>query len=111
MDGSEVFRFAVDSIKKSVTAVLGKAQLKTEDIDHFVLHQANARIINTAAKRLGAPPDKFFMNIGKRGNTSAASIPIALDELNKSGQLKRGEKIILSGFGGGLTYGTIYFSW
>ena len=111
MDGSEVFRFAVDSIKKSVTAVLDKARLKPEDIDHFVLHQANARIINMAAKRLGAPPDKFFMNIYKRGNTSAASIPIALDELNKSGKLKKGEKIILAGFGAGLTYGAVYFSW
>jgi 3-oxoacyl-[acyl-carrier-protein] synthase-3 len=111
MDGSEVFRFAVDSIKKSISAVLDKAKLKPEDIDHYVLHQANARIIGMAAKRLGAPAERFFMNIDRCGNTSAASIPIALDELNKSGRLKKGEKIILSGFGAGLTYGTAYMAW
>lgn len=111
MEGSEVFRFAVDSIKKSISAVLNKARVSPEEIDHYVLHQANSRIICTAAKRLGAPIEKFFMNIEKRGNTSAASIPIALDEMRRCGKLKRGDKLILSGFGGGLTYGTAYMTW
>jgi 3-oxoacyl-[acyl-carrier-protein] synthase-3 len=111
MDGSEVFRFAVDSIKKSISVILEKAKLKPEEIDHYVLHQANARIINMAAKRLGAPIEKFFMNIDKRGNTSAASIPIALDEMNRTGKLRKGHKVILSGFGGGLTYGSAYLTW
>jgi 3-oxoacyl-[acyl-carrier-protein] synthase-3 len=111
MDGSEVFRFAVESIKKSIMALLEKAQVSPEEIDHYVLHQANSRIICTAAKRLGAPIERFFMNIEKRGNTSAASIPIALDEMRTSGRLKRGDKLVLSGFGGGLTYGSVYMAW
>lgn len=111
MDGTEVFRFAVESIRKSILALLEKAKLSPEEIDHYVLHQANSRIICTAAKRLGAPVERFFMNIEKRGNTSAASIPIALDEMRRSGKLKRGDKLILSGFGGGLTYGSVYMTW
>ena len=82
-----------------------------DDIDYFVLHQANARIIQSIAKRLGEPEEKFPMNLQKYGNMSSASIPVLLDELNQSGQLKRGEKLILSGFGAGLTYGATALIW
>ena len=108
MDGQEVFRFAVESIAKSVTSLFRDGP---PDADMYILHQANARIISAAAKKLREPAEKFYMNIEKHGNTSAASIPIALDELNRQNKLKRGMKIVLSGFGAGLTYGSAYFTW
>ena len=111
MDGSEVFRFAVESMTKSIQYILEKAGLEAGDVAHYVCHQANERILKSAAKRLGVPLSRFFMNISAHGNTSAASIPIALDELNKSGALHRGDKVVLSGFGGGLTYGSACFTW
>jgi 3-oxoacyl-[acyl-carrier-protein] synthase-3 len=110
MEGSEVFKFAVESIKKCISQTLAAAGVAIGEIDHFVLHQANGRIIATAAKRLGAPIEKFFMNIGKYGNTSAASIPIALAEMNQNGMFRRGDKVVACAFGGGLTYGASYFT-
>jgi 3-oxoacyl-[acyl-carrier-protein] synthase-3 len=80
-------------------------------VRHFVCHQANRRILESAAKRLGVPLERFFINIETRGNTSAASVAIALDELNGGGNLKRGDRVVLAGFGGGLTYGAIYLEW
>ena len=76
-------------------------------MDCFVLHQANLRIIRSAAKRLKAPEEKFFINMERYGNTSAASVPIALDEGIRSGRIKKGDLIVLSGFGGGLTWGSM----
>ena len=111
MDGQEVFRFAVDAMSHSISDVLDKVGVNANQIDHIICHQANRRIIESAAKRLKLPIDKFFINIENRGNTSAASIPIALDELGVTGALKRGDRIVLSGFGGGLTYGAIYMVW
>jgi 3-oxoacyl-[acyl-carrier-protein] synthase-3 len=111
MNGQEVFRFAVESMTKSIRKVTERAGLAPCEIDHFVCHQANRRIIESAARRLGAPPERFFMNIERRGNTSAASVPLALDELNASGRLRRGERVVIAGFGGGLTYGAIYMIW
>lgn len=88
-----------------------KAGLTLDDIKFIVPHQANIRIIQLAAKRLKIPQEKFFVNIEHYGNTSAASIAIALDELNRSGELKRGDNIILTAFGGGLSSGTCIIKW
>lgn len=111
MNGAEVFRFAVEHAPKSVLSVLDQAQKTTGQIDHFVFHQANERIIQSVAKKLNIPLEKCFLNIDHVGNTSAASIAIALDELAHSGRLRRGDSVVLSAFGGGLTYGSIYFTW
>ena len=111
MDGQEVFRFAVDAMSRSIVDVLEKAGVSLNQLDHIICHQANRRIIESAARRLKLPIEKFFINIENRGNTSAASIPIALDELNATGALKRGDRLVMSGFGGGLTYGAIYMTW
>ncbi|MDR0838587.1 MAG: beta-ketoacyl-ACP synthase 3 [Oscillospiraceae bacterium] len=111
MDGQGVFRFAVEVMVKSVREVASRAGKALGEITHFVCHQANSRIIENAATRLGVPLERFFMNIETRGNTSAASVPIALDELNATGGLRRGDSVILAGFGGGLTYGAIYLEW
>lgn len=111
MDGQAVFKFAVRKVPEVITEVLEKAQLTTEDIDCFVLHQANSRIVSSVAKRLKTDVEKFPMDLQEYGNTSSASIPILLDELNKNGRLKRGEKIILAGFGGGLSWGAAIVEW
>ena len=88
-----------------------KTGTQIETIDWFILHQANSRIIQSVAKRLGVPEEKFPMNMEQYGNTSAASIPILLDEMNKKGMLQPGQKIILSGFGAGLTWGAAQIEW
>jgi len=111
MDGQEVLRFAVKKVPESIHAVLEKANLSLEDITYFVLHQANERIIQSVAKRLKVPIEKFPMNIEKYGNTSSATIPILLDEMNKKNMLYRGDKILLSGFGGGLSWGAAIIEW
>ena len=111
MDGQAVFKFAVEVMVKSVREVLGKAGKTAEDIAFFVCHQANKRVIKNAAQRLEVPLERFFMNIQTHGNTSAASIPLALAELNSSGRLCRGDDIVFAGFGGGLTYGAVYMAW
>ena len=107
MDGQEVFKFAVKKVPECMNEVLRETGYTTQDIDHFVIHQANFRIIESIAKRLKVDVDKFPANMERYGNTSGASVPILLDELNRKGQLKRGEKMILSGFGAGLTWGAI----
>ena len=111
MDGREVFQFAVRRVPEAVREVLKRNNLKTEDIDWFVLHQANRRIVEAAAKRLKTEIEKFPMNLQKYGNTSSASIPILLNELNRSGKLKKGQKLILAGFGAGLSWGASVLEW
>lgn len=111
MDGQEVFKFAVSKVPQIIKEVVAKANIKVEEIDWFFLHQANERIVQSVAKRLQQPLEKFPMNLDRYGNTSSASIPILLDELNEAGQIKEGDKIVLSGFGGGLTWGAIYLIW
>lgn len=111
MDGQEVFRFASDIVQRCIKDVLDKANLTLEDIDYVVCHQANERIIAHAYKKLKAPAEKFFLNIHNYGNTSAASIPIALDDMAKQGLLKEGMKIICVGFGAGLTWGGVLLEW
>lgn len=111
MDGREVFKFAVSSIVESIDVLLKNNNLSKNDIKYIIPHQANIRIIESAASKLDINLDKFFTNLSKYGNTSAASIPIALDEVNKSGNLERGDLIVLVGFGGGLTYGSVLIKW
>ena len=111
MDGQEVFKFAVKRVPESIKLVLERTGTDIEDIKYFVLHQANCRIFESMAKRLKQPIEKFPMNIERYGNTSGASVPIMLDELNREGRLEEGDKIILSGFGGGLTWGVILLEW
>lgn len=111
MEGSIVFKFAVKSLKQCVENVMEEQNLNSDDIDFVVAHQANQRIIDTAAKMLKIPLLKFPTNLDRYGNTSAASIPIVLDELNRSGYLKQGMKLILVAFGGGLSYGVSYLEW
>lgn len=111
MDGQEVFKFAVKTVPQSISEVLSMANCEASDIKFFVLHQANKRIIEAISKRFKADISKFPMNLSEYGNTSAASIPILLDELNRSGKLLRKDKIVISGFGAGLSYGSIVVEW
>lgn len=111
MDGREVFKFAVSSIIESIEKLLKDNKLSINDIKCIVPHQANIRIIEAAAQKLKISVEKFFTNLHKYGNTSAASIPIALDEVNRIGNCKKGDLVILVGFGGGLTYGSILVRW
>lgn len=111
MDGQAVFRFAVTMVPRCVKQILKKTETDVDDIKFFVLHQANVRILELIAKQLKVDIDKFPMNLDRYGNTSSASIPILLDELNRNHLLERGDKIILSGFGGGLTWGAMLIEW
>lgn len=111
MDGQAVFKFAVKRVPEVIQEVLENAGDSAEDIKYFVLHQANKRIVESVAKRLKADIGKFPMNLQEYGNTSSASIPILLDEMNRKGMLERGDKIILSGFGAGLSWGAALIEW
>jgi len=111
MDGKEVFRFAVKVLPKCIKAVLEKSELKISDISLLIPHQANMRIINFAMKLFGLSKDKVYVNLDRYGNTSAASIPIALDEAVKEGRIKKGDIVVLAGFGAGLTYGANVVKW
>jgi 3-oxoacyl-[acyl-carrier-protein] synthase-3 len=107
MDGQAVYLFAVRAISHVIEELLIKTDLTIDQVDHIVPHQANQRIIEAVCKRKQYDLSKFYMNIEYTANTSSASIPIALDEMNKKGLLKRGDKIIMCGFGSGLSYGGI----
>ena len=112
MDGKAVFRFAVEVVEKSLRQLLEAEGLASvNDLDLVVCHQANARIIDFVAKRLGAREGLFFKNMDRYGNTSAASIPIALDELTEAGALRPGMRIVTVGFGGGLTWAGALLRW
>jgi len=111
MDGQEVFRFAVKQVPQCISEVLEKSDTNIDEVKYFVLHQANMRIIQSVAKRLNVDIEKFPSNLELYGNTSAASIPILLDEMNKNGMLKCGDKIIISGFGAGLSWGATLLTW
>ncbi|MEG1206454.1 MAG: beta-ketoacyl-ACP synthase III [Angelakisella sp.] len=111
MDGSKVFKFAADVIPKCIDQLLEQSQMTIEEIDYIVCHQANMRIISHVYKKMKIPPEKFFVNLQDYGNTSAASIPIALDEMHNKGMLKKGNKIICVGFGSGLTWGAVLMTW
>ena len=111
MKGSDVFRFAVKALPESVEKALAKAGLAIDDVDHFIPHQANQRIIEAAVERLGLPIEKVATNISKYGNTSAASIPLVLEELYRAKSLKRGDILVLAAFGAGLTWGAVVIRW
>lgn len=111
MDGQETFKFAVNKIVNDIKEVAAKAGITPEQIDYVVPHQANIRIIEYASKRLKLPIEKFVINIHKYGNTSAASVPMAFDELRKSGKLKKGDKVVMVAFGGGLSSAACLVEW
>ena len=111
MEGRAVFRFAVDALPKCLHAVLDETQLTLDDLSWVVCHQANSRIIDHCVKALQADPAKFYKNMDRHGNTSAASIPVALNELAESGQLQPGQLLACIGFGGGLTWGGAIFQY
>lgn len=111
MNGRAVFQFAVKRVPEVIEEVLEKAELSRAEITYYILHQANQRIVESVAKRLGESLEKFPMNLSRYGNTSSASIPILLDELKKSGKLKKGQRLVLAGFGAGLSWGASVVTW
>ncbi|MEE1495834.1 MAG: beta-ketoacyl-ACP synthase III [Clostridium sp.] len=111
MDGKEVFKFAVRKVPEIVAKILEDAQINPDEIKYFVLHQANFRILEAASRRLKVPMDRIPINIDRYGNTSAASVPILLDELKRDGKLERGDKLVLAGFGSGMTWGATLLEW
>lgn len=111
MDGREVYRFAVKTVPGAIESAMQKAGLAPSEVKYFLLHQANLRIIESVAKKLGQPMEKFPTNLQKCGNISAGSVPILLDEVNRSKMLQRGDKIVLAGFGAGLTWGAAVLEW
>ncbi len=111
MDGQEVFKFAVRKVPECIKQVLDDAGVAAEEVRYFVIHQANYRIIESIAKRLKVSVDCFPVNMEHYGNTSGASVPLLLDEINRKGMLKSGDKIVFSGFGAGLTWGATLLEW
>ena len=111
MDGRAVFKFATKAVTKSIERVMDNAGVKADEIKYVVPHQANARIVDIISRKLGIAHDKCYMNMSEYGNTSSASIPIVLNELNEKGLIERGDKLLLTGFGGGMTWGTMLISW
>lgn len=111
MDGNNVYRFAVKIMGTAALEALKNAGLQPEDVDFLVPHQANTRIIDAAAKRLNLSPDKVYINLPMYGNTSSASIPLALDEAYRLGKFKKGDNIVLVGFGAGLTWASVVLQW
>lgn len=105
MDGKRVYLFAVDAVVKTIKALCKLEGIEPAELDHIVAHQANQRIIDAAAKRLGLPSELFFTNLDRFANTSAASIPIALDEMIREGRIAAGQRVLTVGFGAGLSYG------
>jgi 3-oxoacyl-[acyl-carrier-protein] synthase-3 len=111
MNGREVYRFAVAKVPEVIEKVLFKANITTDDVDWLILHQANQRIMDSVSDRLKIPSEKVISNVAKYGNTSAGSIPIALDEAVRAGKIKPGDLVVTSGFGAGLTWGGAILRW
>ncbi|MHC5543390.1 3-oxoacyl-[acyl-carrier-protein] synthase III C-terminal domain-containing protein, partial [Singulisphaera rosea] len=111
MDGRAVFKWAVRILTDSTVDVMARAECRVDDIRWFIPHQANVRIIHAASDVLGFQRDVVFKNLERYGNTSAGSIPIALDELTRDGQIERGDLLLTSGFGAGLNWGTALWRW
>jgi len=111
MNGSDIFKHAVRLMEDSVTSLLRQHDLAIDDIDLMIPHQANIRILNNLRERLGIPEERVFVNLSQYGNTSAASIPIALDEAHRQGRMTRGDIVLLCTFGGGLTWGSLLMRW
>lgn len=111
MEGREVFRHAVVNIAEAIEEALAATGLTADDIDWFVPHQANKRILDATAKRIGLAPEKVVITVGEQGNTSAASVPLALDAAVKDGRIKRGDLVLLEAMGGGFTWGSALVRW
>ena len=111
MKGQDVFKFAVKASSGDITYLMDKLGMKADDVDHFLLHQANMRIINTIASFLGQPSEKFPTNIEDHGNSSSACCPILLDECKRKGILKKGETVVMSAFGAGFVSGALVMEW
>ena len=111
MDGQAIYKFAVRTVPKAVMEAVLKAGLAIEDIDLFLLHQANIRILEAVSRRLKAPMEKFPTNLESCGNISAGSVPVLLDYVNQKGMIQKGDKIVLAGFGAGLTWGASVLTW
>lgn len=107
MNGRAVYQFAISEVPRSINRALTQAAVAVDDVDWYLLHQANARIVQSVTKKLKADPAKFPINIDEHGNTSAASVPILLAQLAEDGRLQRGQRLVLSGFGGGLSVGSL----
>ena len=106
-----MFRFAVKRVPESIEELFEKGNIDRNSIDYFILHQANSRIVEGIAKRLKMDISRFPMNLSEYGNTSSATIPILLDELNRQGVLQKGMKLVMAGFGAGLSWGASYLEW
>lgn len=111
MEGREVFRHAVVNIADTIREALEATGLTVDDIDWFVPHQANKRILDGTAKRIGLPPEKVVVTVGEHGNTSAASVPLALDGAVRDGRVKKGDLVLLEAMGGGFTWGSVMVRW
>lgn len=111
MNGQETFKYAVKSICQDVPALLRELGLTADDLAYIIPHQANKRIIDFASRQCGIPKEKFYLNIDRFGNTSSASVPMALDELNRSGKLHQGDRLLLTAFGGGLAHASCIIRW
>lgn len=111
MNGQEVFKFAVRAVPTVIESALRNANMEKEKIDWLVLHQANMRILSAAAERLGVPSERVVSNLSEYGNTSAASIPLALDEAVRRGDIKAGEVLAMAGFGAGLSWASVIVRW
>jgi 3-oxoacyl-[acyl-carrier-protein] synthase-3 len=111
MKGNEVFKHAVKRMGEAALEALKRAGLKKEDIDYFIPHQANIRIIEATGERLRVSQEKVYVNIHKYGNVSVASIPISLDELKQEGKLKKGSIILMDAFGAGFTWAAVVYRW
>lgn len=111
MEGSEVFKFAVRIMAKASEQVVELAGLTKKDVDFLVPHQANIRIIEGARRRLDLPEEKVYVNLDRYGNMSAASVPVALDEASRTKAIKRGDRLVLVAFGGGLTWAACMLRW
>ena len=111
MNGREVFKFAVRIMGEASTRVVEKAGLESDDIDMFIPHQANIRIMESARERLGIEREKMSVSVNRFGNTSAASIPLSIQQELENGRIKDDDTLVLVGFGGGLTWGAMVIKW
>jgi 3-oxoacyl-[acyl-carrier-protein] synthase-3 len=111
MDGPEIFKFAVNAVKESIRRIMELAQIQREELDYLILHQANWRILDAGARFAKVSPEKVFVNVHKYGNTSAASVPLALHEALEEGKIKKGDKVLLVSFGAGVTWGAALLEW
>lgn len=111
MDGPEIFKFAVKAVKESIKRIVEMANIDREELDYLIIHQANNRILEAAARFAGVPWEKLYVNVNRYGNTSAASVPIALHEALSEGRIKPGDKVLLCSFGAGITWGAALLEW